>query len=171
MVRLLTATEAVQVQKLRLLSLQTDADFFGSTYDYECRYSPNYYQQRISAIYKPPLFGYWGIFKDQLLVGYTQLVPEALPRMDHIANLYELYIDPNFRRHGLASELLAHLLELNHQMSLVEQIRLKVLSNNTVALNLYLQLGFKHIATIPSTIKHPAGYWDENLLIYYFGDE
>lgn len=168
MVKRLTGDYAAEIRRLRLLSLDTDPESFGSTPEYENQYSLGYFQRRLEANPESKLFGYWGIGTEQSLQAYVQLSQKSFPKMRHLADLFELYVVPNSRRQGLGNEILSHLIDLNRNLGLVEQFRLKVTSSNIAALNLYKNLGFKQIATLPKSIKYQGMYLDQIQLAYFF---
>jgi ribosomal-protein-alanine N-acetyltransferase len=60
-----------------------------------------------------------------------------------------LAIDPEWRRKGVARNLMTHLIETCASDNLTE-ILLEVRVSNTVANNLYRKLGFKEIAITPN---------------------
>jgi ribosomal protein S18 acetylase RimI-like enzyme len=166
MIRLLSTKDAQNLRDLRLYSLKSDPLAYLSTFDYEAVASVPYYQMKIMSGYKPPVFGHFGYFDSDRLVAYVQLAPETLPKLVHRANVYELYVHPDFRRRHIASELLNHLINLAKQQPGLEQIYLHVNSLNTGAITLYRQHNFTHLATIPKAVKEANGYQDE--LVYFY---
>jgi len=57
------------------------------------------------------------------------------------ATIEDLYVDEDYRRTGIATELLERCLEYLRSRA-VEEVRVNVLANNTTARNLYRKLGF-----------------------------
>lgn len=164
----LDAAYAPQVYALRLKSLSQDTNSFASTYDHEVMLGLSTYELRLSREPKSGIFGYWGIYENQRLLGYAHLSPENLPRKRHLAYIYELIIDPVYRKQGLARHLISQLISLNEHSRTVERYRLNVISTNQAAIDLYRKAGFKAIANIPHTIKHLDQYWDEIVMEYEF---
>ena len=78
-----------------------------------------------------------------------------------------MYVDPDFRKKGYATQLINFLIDKVRKYKEIEQIELKVNSRNKSAIALYEKLGFKRIAQLPHAVKEPDGtYQDE--FIYSF---
>jgi len=164
MIKLILPIEASQVRELRLLSLETDPDAFVSTYAYESQFDIDYYSRKISYNLVAPYFGYWGYYKQELLVGYAQLIREQLPRVNHIADIFEFYVHPDFRRQGLGKDLLNHLVQLCKNHPDIELLQLKVTSTNQPAIKLYEAFNFLKTHTQENQIKTNQGYLDETIM-------
>jgi len=67
---------------------------------------------------------------------------------DHAAHLLSLAVLPTHRRSGAATGLLKELIATSQQMR-IHEIRLEVRPDNTVAIQLYSQLGFGEKNLIP----------------------
>ena len=160
MIKLLQLEDANSLRELRLQSLNTDPESFVSTFEFERQFSTNFYQHKIVQFKAP--FGYWGIFVSEL-IGYCQLAPEYLPKLSHLANIYELYLMPKYRHQDHASTLLKHVINQARQVDYLEQIHLHVHGHNLPAINLYKKLGFEHIATRPQVIKEPNNSYQDEL--------
>lgn len=166
MIRLLTPKDASQVRALRLKSLKTDKDAFISTFEYESQFDVDYFSRKIIFNTQEPIFGYWGIFEQEQLLGYVQLVRERLPKAQHVVSVYELYVLPEKRHSGLGRELMTHILQISREHPEIEQIHLEVSSNNILATQLYLSLGFEITGTTKNAIKFHNNYQDEIRLLY-----
>lgn len=166
MIRLLTPDEASQVQHLRLISLQTDPDSFISTFETEKDLPERYFANRIIRSLIPPSFGYWGVFKHASLIAYAQLSREQLPKASHLANIYEVFVLPEWRQQGIGKSLIQHLLAVCIHHPDIEQVYLKTTSTNQAAINLYQILGFKQVYIRHNTIKSGTVYADEIVYRY-----
>lgn len=169
MIRLLVPHDHLFYRDLRLLSRQSNPDSFISTFDYENNLPSCHFESLIRENTKPPIFGIYGYFSDQHLVGHLQLSSEYFEKQSHLVNLYELFVHPDYRRQQIASQLIAYAQNLISTHTHLEQLHLKVMSTNLPAIRLYQKLGFKHFATRPHAIKTSTGtYLDELLLCLAF---
>ena len=167
MIRLLTEKDANQYQKIRLQSLKTDPEAFLSTFESESKLPLEYFQHKIRNAEKDQIFGYYGLFENSRLIAYAQISDGYLAKKKHVAYFYEVYVDPDFRKKGYATQLINFLIDKVRKYKEIEQIELKVNSRNKSAIALYEKLGFKRIAQLPHAVKEPDGtYQDE--FIYSF---
>ncbi|MBI2010065.1 MAG: GNAT family N-acetyltransferase [Candidatus Chisholmbacteria bacterium] len=193
MIRLLTLADSSSYQNLKLQSLQTDPLAFLSSYEREKNFPLSYYQQKIHYTNLPPIFGIYGIFssrnhnlvtsdggrlslrshdssevesnhlKEAKLVGLAQLSQEYHLKKHHLANIYDVYIDPKLRHQGYAKQLLTHLIQTAKTYSVLEELQLWCNSRNLPAIKLYESLGFTLAATRLNAVKEPDGTYQDEL--------
>ena len=84
--------------------------------------------------------------------------------MQHISNIFELYVHPDFRKQQIAQKMIKYLIKLAKSNPQLEQIHLKVNSSNTKAIALYKKLNFKHIATRKKVIKENHNTYQDELM-------
>jgi len=164
MIRKLTINNLKQYNNLRLISLKNDPLSWLSTYktdavkqDYFFHYKFNYY---------PPqsIFGYWGFFENNQLLGYIQLADSTLYKKRHTAYIYDLCVDPKFRHKSIGSQLIKHVIGKAKSVSEIEQIYLYVNSKNLLATKFYKKLGFNKIAALPQAVKESDGSYQDELI-------
>ena len=192
MIKLLTATNTQRFQKLRLKGLKTDPKSFLATYQMESTRPDFFFQTKLRYATKPPIFGYYGYFKDSKspksakvtgsgnggvrslreaasrrrtgrLVGFIQIDSEYHPKNKHLANLYSLYVHPNYRKKGIATKLINHTIKLAKSQESLEQIHLRANSDNKNAIKLYKKVGFTHFATRQKAFKEADGTYQDEL--------
>ena len=167
MIRLLTSSDAANYRRLRLSALSSDPKAFLSSFESEEKISLDNFSHKLFRNATPPVYGYYGYLTEkQELVGNIHLADEWIYKKRHITTLNELYVLPDFRRRGIAAELINHCFNLLKTILSKEQIELHVNSNNHQALKLYQKLGFIQVATIPKAVKETDGYQDEHVFIY-----
>jgi len=160
-IRLLTSADAILYRALRLEALQTNPNSFISTFEAEKNKSKSSFESELVGVYNPPLFGYWGVFDGEFLIAYIQLFKSYLPKQAHIAFLYNLYVDPKYRRKKIATKLLNHLIKQLKNQTQTERIFLSCNAKNKEALNFYRKSGFKRCGIKAKSIKHQGEYDDE----------
>lgn len=166
-IKTLKADDATAYQEIRLLSLKTDPDSFLSVIADETIKTPEYFRQKIVYATKFPVWGYWGYFENTKLVGYLQIADGYFFKKRHMAFLYELYVIPEFRKKGVASHLVKHIIGKLEALSEIEKVELKVNSKNINAITFYEKMGFKKVATLPSSVKEEDGSHQDEYVYNY----
>lgn len=90
------------------------------------------------------------------------LLPRAA-NARHRATLFGVYLRAGHRRRGLARRLLEA--TIADASARVEDIELRVQTDNAAAIGLYRRLGFRIVATVPRTLKHAGRYHDEHVML------
>lgn len=162
MIRLLTEDEAILYKNLRLHSLKTDPISFLSTYEVESHYDLSFFVRKIINTTKPPFYGIYGFFEDNKLIAYALLSDSYYYNKRHIAYINEIFVEPNYRNKNIATKLIKFLIKKAKEEKRLEQIHLKVNSQNKKAISLYEKLGFKKHASLKNAVKNPdRTYQDE----------
>ena len=86
----------------------------------------------------------------------------------HKAFLWGFYVEPAFRRSGVASALLEASLRAVDDG--VEQVLLTVVAQNRPAIALYEKFGFRPYGTEPRSLKTSGAYNDELLMVLFLAD-
>ncbi len=160
-IRLLTGQDGADYQILRLRSLQTNPEAFLSTYEAEAAKHEISFSNELHYAYSPPYFGYYGCFEGERLIGFCLVQQSYLNKQDHVAFLYNLYIDPMFRGQKVATQLLAHAInQLSHHES-VERLFLTCTAKNKIAIKFYKNAGFHRCGIRPRSVKWAGAYDDE----------
>lgn len=102
----------------------------------------------------------FGTFIGSKLVAIVGLRREILSQVAHKATLWGMFVHPEFRKEGLARQLLnrarAHAAEIG-----ILQIHLAVNSENIKARSLYHSLGFRTFGLELSAMKVGERFYDE----------
>lgn len=166
MIRRLTVDDASQLKDLRLLALKFDPLSFVSTFEMEIRFGTDYHHDKIRTNTKGEIFGIYGYFEENELIGTVYLSYEWLPKITHTANIYELYVKPDHRGKGIGSALLQMVITKAKSDAELEQLTLRANSKNTKAVNLYKKHGFILYGTRPNGIKEPDDSYQDELYFY-----
>jgi len=157
----LTEEDGDDYQRLRLESLQHDADAFLSLYETETQFKPKLFANHLANAFHPPFFGFFGLFVDGMLVGYAQVADNYFEKQRHIANIYNVYISPTQRKKGYAKLLFEYIFDTLKQSQQVERLFLTCTATNTSAYRFYRKLGFQRIGIKKKAIKWEGKYDDE----------
>ncbi|MBT4124599.1 MAG: GNAT family N-acetyltransferase [Candidatus Pacebacteria bacterium] len=173
-IRQLTGADALIYKELRLQALQNNPESYLATFESEVRRSIESFASELRYAFSPPIFGYYGIFvnkKDkngktkEKLVGYTHLDKSYLEKQQHIAFMYNLYVDPEYRGQGLATKVFEFLLKETQEKTNVERIFLSCNRKNIPAQKLYKKLGFTEYGVKEKSVKYNGKYDDEVELV------
>ncbi len=124
---------------LRLRALRDSPDAFGSTYAAEAALPDAWWQARLSSASTSgadlPLLAL--VDGDHAGLAWVQLAPEA----SQIANLYQMWVAPEFRGHGVGRMLLEAAADWARSAGATE-LRLGVTIGDSPAFRLYSRAGF-----------------------------
>ncbi|WP_455661616.1 N-acetyltransferase family protein [Pradoshia sp.] len=164
-IRLLNKTDAPLYRALRLSSLKTNPDAFGSTYEKEVNYSIETFKERLEpTVDKFVLCA----FNDKgSLVGIVTFMRESGLKTNHKGNVFGMYVAPECRGHGVGKLLLTELIRRAKNVDGLEQINLAVVSDNISVMRLYKSVGFQVYGVEKRALKFKGQYFDEDLMVLY----
>lgn len=160
-IRLLNYQDAQIYKDLRLKALANNPESFLATFEAENNKPISAFSAELRYAVGEPIFGYYGVFAENELVGYAYLEKSYMDKQKHIAFFYNLYIDSAYRGQGLASKLFNYLLEKIKQQTQIERIFLSCNKKNIPAFKLYQKLGFIQYGIKEKSIKWQNQYDDE----------
>ena len=144
-----TAADHAALRGVRLRALQDVPSAFGSTYDQESRMTAEEWQAKTRQWTDPHCNATWMAWHDQQTVGLVAGVQDTEDATR--AWLVSMWVDPAFRRRGIARDLIQEVLGWSAGRGR-SAVHLHVTSNNPVARELYLRMGF---VTTGDSIPHP----------------
>lgn len=166
--RLLTGDDGSEYQRLRLQALASDPNAFVSSLESEQDRHESLFAWELDSTYHPPVFGYYGAWitdahGDDRLLGFVLINQSGLVKQNHVAFLYNLYLDPTFRGQGIAQSLVQYALEQlrQHAHPPIEQIYLSCVATNKPAYHFYKNMGWRRCGIKPRSIKWQGRYADE----------
>lgn len=166
--RRLTAQDAAEYQQLRLTALLTNPDAFLSIYEVEVNKSTAAFANELAYAIADPCYGYYGVIdseKRHQLIAFGQIAKSFLAKQEHVAWLYNLYVDGAYRRQGLAEKLLLEMISAVQTTAPVEMLFVGCNAKNKPALRLYKKLGFQRCGIHPHSVKWAGEYDDELQLV------
>ncbi|MEB8127236.1 GNAT family N-acetyltransferase [Staphylococcus succinus] len=160
-IRYLNEDDVEQYRALRLTSLKTDPNGFASTYDREIKLPMDVFKSRIASSSEKFTMG---AFEHEKLICMATFYSETLEKVQHKGNLVGVYCHVDFRRQGLAQQLIHNIIDIVTQQGKVKTIALSVLSDNYHAIALYEKLGFRRYGIEPKSLFDGNVYYDEDLM-------
>jgi ribosomal protein S18 acetylase RimI-like enzyme len=163
-VRQLNVQDAARYQALRLRGLQESPTAFSSSYAQEV----DRLAAEIAARVTPAADGsrcVFGAFAGEELAGLLAFVRPPSEKIRHCAELFGMYVAPEFRRRGFGRALVAAAVDHARALPGLRQIKLSVNAANTPARDLYEAFGFTHCGTEPEAIFVDGCYYDDGLYV------
>jgi ribosomal protein S18 acetylase RimI-like enzyme len=157
-VRRLIDTDAEVYRAVRLEGLQQHPEAFGSTFEFENGQPLQRFAERLGETHV------CGAFIDGRLVGTAGFAVQPGPKAAHKGKLWGMYVRPEARRRGVGRALVEAVLAVARER--VELMQLRVVSDNTAALNLYERLGFRSYGHEMQALKFNGRYCDEMLMVH-----
>ncbi|MFS0671788.1 N-acetyltransferase family protein [Ornithinibacillus sp. 179-J 7C1 HS] len=168
MIRLLDPTDAKQYATLRLEALKENPEAFSASFEEESeKENPiQLYEKRFSNTHYN-----LGAFDEETLVGMVSLVPETKLKLKHKANIFAMYVTPDYRGKGIGKALLEAAINQAKQIEGLIKINLAVVSINYGAKALYKQMGFETFGIDEKAIKIRNVYLDEEYMSLFLNKE
>lgn len=156
--------DVASYRQIRLRSLQTDPDaFLAQASEFEQR-PDSQIAMRLRRSYE---------LKDNIIVGaFSAGEPVAMsslyyrppPKRQHIAFVYAVYVEPEWRGLGIGGRLLDRIIAQARRSETIEQLQLTVNSDNQAAVALYLSRGFRRYGREPQAVSWQGRYFDHDLM-------
>jgi ribosomal protein S18 acetylase RimI-like enzyme len=148
-IRNLEPKDATNFKNLRIYAMQESPRSFGSSVPDEQNRSLEQIQTMFSS---HPSFGL-GMFDQQQLIGLARCECSNRIKTRHKADIYGVYIHPNYRGQGLARRLLEQLILQAKGIGGLETLLLAVSEHNAPARALYQSLGFLEWGIEPDALR------------------
>jgi len=142
-----------EAKELRLQALKTDPIAFGSSYEEEVNLTVAEWQRRMAHT----LFA---LSLDKPVGTLTYYFSDKL-KAKHIARIFGVYVDPNYRGRGIGKKLLEGALELIQENKDIVKIQLMVNVKQNAAIALYKSTGFVTAGQMKKEIKVGEEFYDE----------
>ncbi|RTR35163.1 GNAT family N-acetyltransferase [Robertmurraya yapensis] len=160
-IKTLESEFAEQYREIRLTALQTNPESFSASYEEERLYP---IERFIARLENPHAFTFGALIEDKL-VGVVRLVLEQSEKMKHRANIYGMYVLPDYRSNGIGKSLMEQAIEKVKETVYIEQIYLTVVATNVPAKKLYQSLGFAVFGLDKRALRVRDTYFDEELMV------
>lgn len=105
-----------------------------------------------------------GAFIHHKLIGVASFKREGNNRvkLQHKGLLFKIYVHSEYRKNGIASNLIQEVINRVKIIGDIEQINLTVIPTNTYAKKLYEKFGFETFASEKKAVKWKERYYDED---------
>ncbi len=101
------------------------------------------------------------------LVGIMGFRREQRKKLKHKGTIWGVYVSKEYRRKGIAKELLKELLNRTKEMEGLKQINLCVVTSNNAAVELYKKFGFQSYGVEKNALVYNEQGYDEELMVNF----
>jgi len=165
-IRPATPDDAAAVRALRLEALTQNPTAFSADVTATAAEPPEAWAARI-ARYNQEQAGVICVAEASGgLVGMAGLVCGHWPKTRHRADIWGVYVKPEWRNRGIAEALLAECAGWARERGVFMAL-LGVVTINTPAIRCYARCGFQVYGIDPKTLCHDGIYYDELLMVKY----
>lgn len=156
-IRALTAKDVEAYKALRLVAISDSPTAVWPTADEEAQRTFKEIAARIEQTATQIVFG---AFSGARLVGIAGLRRELLTQVAHKATLWGVFVQPQFRKGGVARKLFARIQAHAREIGVL-QIHLCVNAENARAKQLYQSMGFQAYGLEPRAMRVGGRFYDE----------
>ncbi len=156
LIRPASLADAVQFRELRLHALQDSPLAFSADYQMNAMQPAAYWQDRMKEDEDASIFF---AEYEQRLIGMTGIVRGRSPKTKHAADIWGVYLRPEWRGLHIA-EALIHACFAWAKAREVVILRLGVTTVNQPAIRCYERCGFSPHGTEPRALFHEGKYYD-----------
>ncbi len=153
-------SDAQQFRELRLNALQDSPTAFSADYYVNLNYPLSHWENRLR-------FDDYGMIffaeHEHNLIGMTGIRQRESPKTKHSADIYSVYVRPEWRGLHIAEGILDACTEWATVRNVIV-LKLGVMATNTSAIRLYERCGFKIYGTEPFDIFYDGQYYDLHLM-------
>lgn len=155
-IRVLTSDDWREYKRIRLRGLHEDPLAFGKAYEEEVNLSDEEWKDKLSG---PKII--YGAEVDGKLVGMAGALFMDMKYFQHMAKVVSVWVDPQYRRQGIAKALMQKLLEDLRRDPKITKVRLSVNTTQDAAIKMYEQMGFVKAGYAKNEMKVGDQYVDQ----------
>ena len=153
-------SDVIQYRELRLFALQDAPTAFSADYQVNLNHPMSFWEGRLR-------FDEYGMvyFAERAgnLIGMTGIRQRESPKTKHSAEIFSVYVRPEWRGLRIAEGMLDHCVQWAKARE-VNTLKLGVMADNTSAVRCYERCDFKIYGTEPRDIFYEGNYYDLHLM-------
>ena len=142
----------------RLRALRLAPTAYTSNYDDQADYPDTFFQQRATFLPHNFIFAAW---QENQIVGTAGGFIEQETKRRHIGHIVGVWVEPEFRRQGIARDLTQAAIDQLKRHPDVTIIQIAATATNTGAVTLYESMGFERYGLEPQALQHEGVFYDE----------
>jgi ribosomal protein S18 acetylase RimI-like enzyme len=146
----------MESRDLRLAALKEEPSAYGGSYEEEMNFSEDEWKRRLpNALYA---------LSDDKPVGTVTYIVSERAKLKHIAQIFGVYVDPDYRGRGIGRKMLETALDLISKNKDIVKIRLTVNRQRDPAVALYKSLGFLVVGELEKELRVDGVFYDELMM-------
>ena len=146
---------------LRLEALKDSPVAFSSSYEDESSAPDEKWKERLQNAHDEKTDFILFAKSGDKLVGMVRAFRSQEIKIKHIATIYGVYVNPQFRFQRLGAKLLENFINKLKKHPQIVKIKISVVTENSVALKLYQKLGFSTVGKDKKELFVNNRYYDE----------
>jgi ribosomal protein S18 acetylase RimI-like enzyme len=150
--RKLLPSDSAHYREIRLESLKTHPESFGSTFEEQKKQPKLMFEKAIEQPYDERFVV--GAFDQKAIIGICGFVPftsEDFPDLESAGTIIQMYVKPTYRGRKIGFNLVKTVVDEAFRLPNIDKVVLGVREGNTSAIRVYKQAGF--LTYSPSEIK------------------
>ena len=159
-IREATPSDVIQYRELRLGALEDSPTAFSADFQANLNQPMSFWEGRLSFNEHGTIF--FAIFENNL-IGMTGIRRGESPKTKHSANIWGVYIHPEWRGLHIAEALIEACVSWA-KLREVNIVKLGVTTTNTSAVRCYERCGFTIYGNEPHAMWYEGNYYDEYLM-------
>lgn len=165
-IRVLNEQDTQAYRTIRLNALKNSPESFGSSYEEEAAFDVERFTKRITK----PNSTTFGVFDGNNLAGICNVSFQPRKKMNHRADIFSMYVEPEFRGKGFGKALIESAIKRACERKTIRQIYLTVVSSNKKAKSLYESFGFKTYGIDRQAMRYNGIFYDHELMVLFLKD-
>lgn len=171
LIRELGPDDAEAYKAIRIKALSEHPEAFGQSFEEAQQQSVEEIRRDIAGWHSAGGFALAAFNEEGSILGMVAVGRSKYEKMRHRGHIWGVYVDPSTRGQGIATKLFAGIIARASKSSDLVQLDIEVVTENTVAFELYKKMGFVVVGEQPRAIKVNGKYFDEHLLVRHLDSE
>jgi len=160
LIREASMADANQFRELRLFALQDNPTAFSADYETNLGHPPVYWQNKLRGDEGSAMFL---SENNDNLIGMTGIYRGPSPKTAHSAEIYSVFVHPEWRGLHIAESLIEACIEWARAKA-VDIVKLSVNAENESAIRCYQRCGFTIYGTEPKGTFYNGRFYDGHLM-------
>lgn len=145
-----------EFRALRLESLKTVPEAYGSSYEDEYAFPEETWKSRIPNM----LFAHYR----ESLIGMIGFLVRSRPKTSHVVDVFSFYVSKKYQGNGVGKKLIEEVINTISRNSNVRKISLSVSSEMEAAIHLYSKFGFQVSGKLVNELNINGIFYDEFIM-------
>ena len=159
-IRPAVVADAPALFELRRQALRNHPEAFSSDQTREDARGVDFWAQRIEDVADSVIYV---AAAGPDLVAMTGVYRESQAKLHHLAAVWGVYVQPEYRGRGLATQMIDAGIAWARERDVL-MLKLAVVTTNTAAIRCYVRAGFRVYGVEPKALQHDSVFYDELLM-------